>query len=442
MVDGFNQTMKGKRLTYGELLCWIGLWTMMSTVAGTDRHSFWSTCDIKILCGCFFTLSMYMSRTRFELILQHIKYAKLNPPTYKDRFWEVHEMLEEWNKNMATNFVPSWINCIDESMSKWLNEYTCPGFIFVPCKPWSFGNEYHDAGYTDSNIIWSLELREGKDRQLQLNNKQLDDLRKTVGTLLRLTEPVWGSGKVFILDSGFCILKAIIELQKKGIFAVGLIKKCRYWPKLVPGDAIISHFVGKEIGESDALQGELDGIKFHLVGMKEADYVMMFITTYGTLGEVGDVKKRHYLENGVKRVKTFQYPEVVHNHYKYRDVIDNHISFRMHPISMEETWMTMRWPNRVFCFLLAVTMVIVQNAATYFLNKPKIDSLQSRSLIAEALISNAYLQSGVSPRSDRKRHSVDHVLLTVHHFKKIVKGRLDNCKQNTASGNAPIALKM
>ena len=97
--------------------------------------------------------------------------------------------------------------------------------MFFPHKPWPFGNEYHDAGHADSNIIWSLELHEGKDRPPQLNNMPFDDLAKTVGTLLQLTEPVWGSGKVFILDSGFCILKAIIELQKKGIFAMALIKK-------------------------------------------------------------------------------------------------------------------------------------------------------------------------------------------------------------------------
>ena len=47
-----------------------------------------------------------------------------------------------WNDNMLMNFSPSWINCIDESMSKWVNEYTCPGFMFVPRKPWPFGNEY------------------------------------------------------------------------------------------------------------------------------------------------------------------------------------------------------------------------------------------------------------------------------------------------------------
>ena len=60
---------------------------------------------------------------------------------------------------------------------------------------------------------------------------------------------------------------------------------------------------------------ELNGLKFHVVGMKETDYMMMVMTTYGMLGEVGDVKKHHYLENRVKHVKTFQYPEVVHNHY-------------------------------------------------------------------------------------------------------------------------------
>ena len=94
--------------------------------------------------------------------------------------------------------------------------------------------------------------------------------------------------------------------------------------------------------------------------------------------EFGDEKKRHYMVNGVKHVTTFRYPEVVYNHYRYHDVIDNHNSFRMHPLSMEETWMTMHWPNRVFCFLLAIAMVNVQNAATYFLNKPKMESLQSR----------------------------------------------------------------
>ena len=100
-----------------------------------------------------------------------------------------------------------------------------PRVYVCPAKAWPFGNEYHDARYADSDIIWALELHEGKDYPTQLNNKEFNKLGKTIGMLLHLTKPVWGSGKIFILDSGFCVLKAIIELKKKGVFAAALIKK-------------------------------------------------------------------------------------------------------------------------------------------------------------------------------------------------------------------------
>ena len=79
---------------------------------------------------------------------------------------------------------------------------------------------------------------------------------------------------------------------------MALIKKLCYWPKYIPSDNIISHFAEKGIGESDALQGMLDDVKFHVVAMKEPDYVMMFMTTYGTLAPFGE-EKRHYLVNRV-----------------------------------------------------------------------------------------------------------------------------------------------
>ena len=49
-------------------------------------------------------------------------------------------MVDEWNKNMAELFTPSWVSCLDESMSPWMNKYTCPGWMFVPRKPHPFGS--------------------------------------------------------------------------------------------------------------------------------------------------------------------------------------------------------------------------------------------------------------------------------------------------------------
>ena len=210
-------------------------------------------------------------------------------------------MLQMWNNNMGTNVLPSWINCIDESMSKWINEYTCPGFMYVPRKPWKFGNKYHDAGCADSKIIWALDVREGKDQPQNLGPKEFNNFGKTTGILLRLTKPVWSTGKVFVLDSGLCVLQALVELKKKGLFVVALIKKCRYWPKYVPGDEIIAHFDNKNEGDIDAIKGTMDGVPFHIHAMKEPDYIMMLMSTYGTTLRMGVMKRWHYTVEGSKK---------------------------------------------------------------------------------------------------------------------------------------------
>ena len=48
----------------------------------------------------------------------------------------------------------------------------------------------------------------------------------------------------------------------------------------------------------DAIKGTLDGVPFHLFRMKEPDYTMQIMATYGTLAEMGDEKKRHVMFNG------------------------------------------------------------------------------------------------------------------------------------------------
>ena len=141
----------------------------------------------------------------------------------------------------------------------------------------------------------------------------------------------------------------------------------------------------------DAIKGALDGVPFHLFRMKEPDYTMQIMAMYGTLAEMGDEKKWHVMVNGTRQVFTFKYPEIVHNHYQFRDMIENHNSLHMHPISMEETWMTTWWPNRVFCFLLTVSVVNVQNACVYFCLYPKIDALMVWKHIERDLIHNNYL---------------------------------------------------
>ena len=113
-----------------------------------------------------------------------------------------------------------------------------------------------------------------------------------------MLRPLYHTASVVVLDSGFCVVKGIIELLKVGVFAVTLLKKRRYWPRYVPCDKIKNRFETKHVGDTYAWSGVLDNTKFLIYCLREPDYVMSMITTYGTLSW-GDCQSTvQVLENG------------------------------------------------------------------------------------------------------------------------------------------------
>jgi hypothetical protein len=103
--------------------------------------------------------------------------------TQKDLFWEARQMIEEWNRSMTEKFIASWKSCLDGSMMKWMNKFTCPGFMFAPRKPWPFGNELHTIACCSSGMIFALEMVEDKDQPTQLVH-EFAEKNKTVSLLL------------------------------------------------------------------------------------------------------------------------------------------------------------------------------------------------------------------------------------------------------------------
>ena len=193
-------------VSYGEFLLWLGLWFLMATINGPDRPDFRSMGEDDCFIHAPLRLGSFMSRKRFEAILKALAITARQPSAFRDHFWEVQEIIEAWNANMTEQFTPSWVSCLDESMSPWTNKYSCPGWMFVPRKLWPFGNEYHTVCYSLSGILWQMELVEGKDSPSEIIPKY-NNKGKTVGLLLRVLEPIFTRGNVVILDSGFCVLK-------------------------------------------------------------------------------------------------------------------------------------------------------------------------------------------------------------------------------------------
>jgi hypothetical protein len=124
---------------------------------------------------------------------------------------------------------------------------------------------------------------EGKAWPQDLDKPKCQQLGKTVGLILRMCEPTFGSGRVVMWDSGFCALKGIVELKKRGAHSSALTKKRRCGPKRVPGDAVKEHFDNKPVGSAGAWGGALDEVPFCLFGMKEPDCVMMLMSACGAL---------------------------------------------------------------------------------------------------------------------------------------------------------------
>jgi hypothetical protein len=393
-------------IEWWEYLRWLGLWHLLATTDGHDRRSFWATnsSDDPRFKGAPFTLNDLMSRTRFEEILQVTTYYDLPYPAFKDAFHPIRQLIKAWNDNMLLIFISAWIVCLDESMSLWTNMWTCPGFVFCPRKPWDTGNEYHTIACGLTSIIFYMEMVEGKGRAKELGRMEFEQLGKTVGLLLRMTRHIWNTGRVVILDSGFCVLSGIVELAKRGLHGGALIKKRRYWPKYILGEIIKAHFAEKQVGEVDCWNGTLNEQAVTVFCFKEPDYVMSIMSTYGTVNEDGELKKRIFLDaDKNETTRTFKYTEVFHNHYQYRHVVDDNNNNRMQPISIEETWKTSYWPNRVFAFVLGVCGVNAQRAFEYFGGHAKQSNLAFRRELSSEMIYNPEVPIEAEDRQSKER---------------------------------------
>ena len=82
----------------------------------------------------------------------------------------------------------------------------------------------------------------------------------TVALLLEMTEPIYRTGKVVTVDSGFCVMQGVLALHAHGVYGQFLIKKQRYWPKGVPGDYIDEYMAGKPLGSTETFVQLFNGV--------------------------------------------------------------------------------------------------------------------------------------------------------------------------------------
>ena len=92
-------------------------------------------------------------------------------------------MIVAWNGHIKIIFTPSWISYLDEYMSVWMKQFTCPGFVFCPCKTNTKGNDYYTICCGESGIIYGGDIVEGRDHPTPMGRPEFDTSpnMKTVG---------------------------------------------------------------------------------------------------------------------------------------------------------------------------------------------------------------------------------------------------------------------
>ncbi len=75
-----------------------------------------------------------------------------------------------------------------------------------------------------------------------------DAMTKTATLCVCVTQPLWGTKGVCLLDSGFGCVSTLPEFEKKGVFSMTVFKqKGVGWPKGSEAWNVLHHMQGKEV---------------------------------------------------------------------------------------------------------------------------------------------------------------------------------------------------
>ena len=147
-----------------EMYCCIELMLVMATVNGFSKCQFFSNKESYEIQNPFpFKLNEYMAAQQMELLDQHISFTDKEAPVFTDKFLEIRQMLEAWHTNTHSFFIPSWIVCLNKSMSIWTSQFIRPGprWVFFPHKPHPVGTEVHSICCGKPGILVDLKMNKG-----------------------------------------------------------------------------------------------------------------------------------------------------------------------------------------------------------------------------------------------------------------------------------------
>ena len=278
-----NKKCLNSSINLSEFLCVIGCCLVIACYVGHSIRDLFLNDPITPHKGTPIRLNHIIYGRFLDNITQVMSYTNIAITEFNYPCFQQRQIQDGWHKNMVAHFYPSWVSVIGESTKEWINRYTLPGWIFVPRKPHPLGNEYHTILCDKSKFIYNVEIMEGGDRPIVMGKKEFEEKGTTAGLMVRMKNMLWRKGKVLFMDIGLYVLEVLILMVEKVFLGLVLIKKRRYWHKCVTAEEILQYMKKKEFGDVDTVQCSIIGDIYHIMAIKETNYVMLMMKKYEML---------------------------------------------------------------------------------------------------------------------------------------------------------------
>ena len=205
-----------RQLTHADFVMFIALRLFVSCHCVGDVKG-WGSSAPPSATGAPRRLGMFTSGRQFIRISAALAFTLTAVVCAPDSFHAEQRQQGAWNQNVEHSWDPGWLACMDEGMT-WNAAGGIPGGMHVPRKFWTEGNEHHTLADHPAAIATHDEIVMGKDRQVRLV-EEFEDVHGpgVVAIVLRCCKCMKGSGRVAMLDSGFCVLLLIAALGKFGL---------------------------------------------------------------------------------------------------------------------------------------------------------------------------------------------------------------------------------
>lgn len=310
-----------------------------------------------------------------------------------DPWYQVRELVEEFNLTMPKAFKPGKFIVVDEIMSAWKGlsgQYALDGIPHqqkIKRKPEGVGAEMKAASCGVTRILLQLDIMEGA--EAMASKPYYNEYGAGCSVVLRLLTPWKYKNKVVIADSAFSSLLTLIALWCLfGTFFMGIVKTAhthfpldvlRQWFNRTEAErdrndnrgewAVFTTTFKNRISPRDPLRADRN---FSVMAVCWADRKPKCIISNWSNSRRCDsdiIRERSIVEkdrHGISRLvscdKTVMQPNVINEFYKYFSAIDINDHSRQGILAIERYWLTKRWWLRVFQTVLGVIILSAYQA--------------------------------------------------------------------------------